>query len=185
MRWIVGDTTSGSADAQRVHILVKPVRANLKTNLVVTTNRRLYLLELTATPETWMASVSWDYPQDRLTALKSEAQHAESTAPVAQGIALERLSFRYEITGDTPSWRPVRAFDDGERVYIQFPAGIAQGELPPVFVVGVTGDAELVNYRYRPPYYIVDRLFGAAELHLGGEQAQVVRISRTDGMKRS
>jgi type IV secretion system protein TrbG len=185
VRWIVGDTTSGSADAQRVHILVKPVRANLKTNLVVTTNRRLYLLELTATPETWMASVSWDYPQDRLTALKSEAKHAESAAPVAQGIALERLSFRYEITGDAPAWRPVRAFDDGERVYIQFPAGIAQGELPPVFVVGVTGDAELVNYRYRPPYYIVDRLFGAAELHLGGEHAQVVRISRTDGMKHS
>jgi type IV secretion system protein TrbG len=184
VRWIVGDTTSASGAAQRVHVLVKPVRANLKTNLVIATSRRIYLIELTATAETWMASVSWDYPRDRLTALKNQAQRAEAAAPVADGIALDRLSFRYEITGDTPSWRPLRAFDDGERVYIQFPAGIAQGELPPVFVVGTSGTAELVNYRYRAPYYIVDRLFGAAELRLGGNKAQVVRISRTDGIKR-
>lgn len=183
VRWIVGDTTSASGAAQRVHVLVKPVRANLKTNLVITTSRRIYLLELTATEHTWMASVSWDYPRDRLTALKAQAKAAEASAPVAQGVALERLAFRYEITGDTPPWRPLRAFDDGERVYIQFPAGIAQGELPPLFVVGAQGDAELVNYRYRAPYYVVDRLFGAAELRLGGEKAQVVRISRTDGKR--
>src|SRR5450631_648398 len=106
-----------------------------------------------------MASVSWEYPHDRLTALKNQAQRGEAAAPAAEGIALERLSFRYDITGDTPSWRPVRAFDDGERVYIQFPSGIAQGELPPIFVVGAAGDAQLVNYRYRAPYYMVDRLF--------------------------
>jgi P-type conjugative transfer protein TrbG len=183
VRWIVGDTTSASGAAQRTHVLVKPVRANLKTNLVITTSRRIYLLELTATEQTWMASVSWDYPHDRMTALKNQAQRAEAAAPLAEGITLERLVFRYEITGDTPPWRPLRAFDDGERVYIQFPPGIAQGELPPIFVIGAVGDAQLVNYRYRAPYYIVDRLFGAAELRLGGDKAQVVRISRTDGTK--
>jgi type IV secretion system protein VirB9 len=180
VRWIVGDTTSASGPAQRVHVLVKPVRANLKTNLVITTNRRIYLLELTATERTWMASVSWDYPRDRLTALRAQAKAAEAATPVAQGVTLERLAFRYEITGDAPPWRPLRAFDDGERVYIQFPPGIAQGELPPLFVIAAAGDAELVNYRYSAPYYVVDRLFGAAELRLGGDKAQIVRISRTD-----
>jgi len=185
VRWIVGDTTSASGAAQRVHVLIKPVRANLKTNLVITTSRRIYLLELTATPQTWMASISWDYPRDRLTALKGQVLRAEAAAPVTQGVALEHLAFRYAITGDTPSWRPLRAFDDGERVYIQFPAGIAQGELPPLFVVGTDGGAELVNYRYRAPYYIVDRLFGAAELRLGGDKAQTVRICRTGGVQRA
>jgi len=183
VRWIVGDTTSASGAAQRVHVLIKPVRANLRTNLVITTSRRIYLLELTATPQTWMASVSWDYPRDQLTALKGQVLRAEAAAPVTQGVALEHLAFRYAITGDTPSWRPLRAFDDGERVYIQFPAGIAQGELPPLFVVGTDGGAELVNYRYHAPYYIVDRLFGAAELRLGGDKAQAVRISRADGVQ--
>ncbi len=63
---------------------------------------------------------------------------------------------------------------------MQFPPSIAQRELPPVFVTGVNGSAELVNFRYRAPYYIVDRLFDAAELRLGGDKGQVVRITRTD-----
>ena len=75
---------------------------------------------------------------------------------------------------------PLRAFDDGSKVYIQFPAGIGKGEMPPLFVIGSEGDAELVNYRVRAPYYIVDRLFGAAELRLGGKDARRVRIERTD-----
>src|SRR5262249_59622125 len=95
VRWIVGDTTSASGAAQRVHVLVKPVRSNLKTNLVITTNRRIYLVELTATDHTWMASVSWDYPRDAFLALKAQAKAAEAAAPVAQGVALERLAFRY------------------------------------------------------------------------------------------
>jgi len=99
-------------------------------------------------------------------------------------LSLENLRFRYALSGDQPSWRPLRAFDDGSKVYIQFPAGIAQGELPPLFVIGPQGDGQLVNYRFRSPYYIVDRLFGAAELRLGGEEGEVVRIERTDGVRR-
>ena len=164
VRWIVGDTSSGSGDELRINVLVKPIRSGLKTNLVITTSRRTYLLELTSTERAWMASVSWDYPRDRMLALQRQAQAAQTTAPVDTGLSLERIRFRYAISGSNPLWKPLRAFDDGEKVYIQFPAGIAQGELPPLFVIGAQGDGQLVNYRFRPPYYIVDRLFGAALL---------------------
>jgi type IV secretion system protein VirB9 len=180
VRWVVGDTTSGAGASQRVHILVKPTRTDLKTNLVINTDRRTYHLELTATPETWMASVSWQYPLDQLAVLRGSNSRAEAVAPVTDGIALDRLNFRYEITGASPSWRPLRAFDDGNKVYVQFPAGIGQGEMPPLFIVGNGDKTELVNYRVRSPYYIVDRLFAIAELRLGGKDAQIVRISRTD-----
>lgn len=182
VRWIVGDTASGAGATLRVNILVKPTRISLKTNLVVTTNRRTYLLELSSTPQAWMASVSWDYPKDRMLALQKQAQQAQASAPVETGMTLEQIRFRYAVSGDNPPWKPLRAFDDGERVYIQFPSGIAQGELPPLFVIGARGDGQLVNYRFRSPYYVVDRLFGAAELRLGGDKAQVVRIERTDGV---
>jgi P-type conjugative transfer protein TrbG len=182
VRWVVGDTASGSGATLRVNILVKPTRVGLKTNLVITTNRRTYLLELSSTPQAWMASVSWDYPKDRMLALQRQARDAQAAAPVDSGLSLEQIKFRYAITGDSPPWKPLRAFDDGQRVYIQFPGGIAQGELPPLFVVGPHGDGQLVNYRFRSPYYIVDRLFGAAELRLGDSKAQVVRIERTDGV---
>jgi type IV secretion system protein VirB9 len=182
VRWIVGDTASGNGPTLRVNILVKPTRTGLKTNLVVTTNRRTYLLELSSTPQAWMASASWDYPKDRMLTLQKQAQQARADAPIETGLTLEQIRFRYAVSGDSPPWKPLRAFDDGERVYIQFPAGIAQGELPPLFVIGPQGDGQLVNYRFRAPYYVVDRLFGAAELRLGGDKAQVVRIERTDGV---
>jgi P-type conjugative transfer protein TrbG len=184
VRWIVGDTSSSTGDALRVSVLVKPIRSGLKTNLVVTTTRRTYLIELTSTERAWMASVSWDYPKDRMLALQRQAQAAQATAPVDTGLSLEKIRFRYAISGSAPPWKPLRAFDDGEKVYIQFPPGISQGELPPLFVMGVQGDGQLVNYRFRSPYYIVDRLFGAAELRLGGDKGDVVRIERTDGTAR-
>jgi type IV secretion system protein VirB9 len=185
VRWIVGDTASGVGATLRVNILVKPTRVGLKTNLVITTSRRTYLLELSSTERTWMASVSWDYPMDRVLALQKQAQRSEAAAPLEAGMTLEQLKFRYEVTGGNPAWKPLRAFDDGEKVYIQFPAGIAQGELPPLFVIGAQGDGQLVNYRFRAPYYIVDRMFGAAELRLGTDKSQIVRIQRTDGAPRS
>lgn len=181
VRWVVGDTASGAGASLRVTVLVKPTRTGLKTNLVITTNRRMYLLELSSTPQAWMASVSWDYPKDRMLALQKQAQQAQAATPVDSGLSLEQIKFRYVITGDSPPWKPLRAFDDGQRVYIQFPGGIAQGELPPLFVIGRQGDGQLVNYRFRLPYYVVDRLFGAAELRLGADKAQVVRIERSDG----
>jgi type IV secretion system protein TrbG len=185
VRWVVGDTMSGSGDAKQVHVLVKPFASGLKTNLVITTDRRTYHLVLESTERTFMAAVSWSYPQDRLIALKQQNARAEQVRPADEGIALDKLRFRYAISGDNPPWRPVRAFDDTNKVYIEFPARIDQGEAPPLFVVGPTGESELVNYRVRGNYYVVDRLFGAAELRLGQDPQQVVRISRTDGTPRT
>ena len=99
------------------------------------------------------------------------------------GIDIEQLKFRYRIEGDAP-WRPLRVFDDGAKVYIQFPSGLAQSEAPPLFVIGPDAKPALVNYRVRGTTYIVDRLFAAAELRLGTEPQRVVRIVRTDAVWR-
>jgi len=129
VRWIVGDTSSGSGADLSVNVLVKPIRSGLKTNLVITISRRTYLLELTSTQKTWMASVSWDYPRDRMLALQRQAHAASAATPIDTGLSLE-------------------------------------------------------NLRFRSPYYIVDRLFGAAELRLGADKGDIVRVERTDGITR-
>ena len=188
--WILGDTLSGEGDTEQVHILVKPIKSGLTTNLVITTSERVYHAELTSYRETYMAAVSWRYPQEGLISLsKSLATKARSfsnavsnVAPTSQatlaGLSVDALKFRYEIEGDTPHWRPLRAFDDGRKVYIQFPARIDQGEAPPLFVVSSEGETQLVNYRVKGRYYVVDRLFARAELRLGEKDQQVVRIDR-------
>ena len=185
VRWVVGNTTSGAGAKSQVHILVKPFASGLKTNLVITTDRRIYHLDLDSTDKTYMAAVSWTYSEDQLFALKQQNAAAEAAAPIDNGVALGNLHFRYAITGDNPPWRPLRAFDDGSKVYIEFPERIDQGEAPPLFVVGANGGNALVNYRVRGNYYIVDQLFAAAELRLGESPQQVVRISRTDAVRTS
>lgn len=186
VRWIIGDTESGVGATTKIHILVKPTRPDLVTNLIINTDRRTYLMELRSTEKTYMASVSWQYPEDQLIALRRQNAEAEAETPIAAGIDISQLNFRYAIEGDNPPWRPLRAFDDGNKVYIEFPTGIRQGQMPPLFVIGPAGGSELVNYRVRDNYYIVDRLFAAAELRLGDKnREQRVRIVRTDGRPRS
>ena len=182
LRWVVGDTVSGTGNDARAHVLVKPTKDDLKTNLVIITDRRTYHLELTSNPETYMASVSWRYPQGELIALQRRNETAEKAAELVAdtGLRVDSLQFRYKVTGDDPPWRPVRVFDDTKKVYIQFPARLDQGEAPPLFVVGPDGRSQLVNYRVKGRYYVVDRMFAAAELRLGEDPQQIVRITRTD-----
>ncbi|MGA7714059.1 MAG: P-type conjugative transfer protein TrbG [Rhizomicrobium sp.] len=181
VRWVIGDTESGTGANKRIHILLKPTGPNLTTNLVINTDRRTYHLELRSVETTYMASVSWAYPQDQLFALHALNAAADAVASVASGVDINNLNFRYRVAGDNPAWRPLRAFDDGRQVFIEFPNGIAQGEMPPLWVVGPQGEGQLVNYRVRGNYMIVDRLFAAAELKLGADPQQFVRIIRTDG----
>jgi P-type conjugative transfer protein TrbG len=176
VRWIIGDTESGNGDTRRVHILVKPTRPAIETNLVVNTDRRTYLIELRAHERPYMPSVAWFYPESRGKSLRSLPP-----VPVLPEIAQRR--YRYSIEGDKPPWRPVNAYDDGRKVYVEFSPGIVQGEMPPLFVVGADGKPELVNSRAYGNVLIVDRLFAAAELRLGGENQQVVRIVRMDGRR--
>ena len=181
VRWVLGDTVSGSGETEQVHILVKPISHGLTTNLIITTSKRTYHVEMKSFRETYMAAVSWRYPHEELMLRKAGQRSARATSrkPVERGLQIERLNFRYEIEGDEPHWRPLRAFDDGKKVFIQFPARLDQGEAPPLFVVGRNGESQLVNYRINGAYYVVDRLFGAAELRLGEDDQHVVRILRT------
>jgi type IV secretion system protein TrbG len=177
-RWVIGDTTSGSGDTKQMHVLVKPFSAGLVTNLVITTDRRAYHIKLVSTAATALSSMRWTYPHDELLALRRKAEAERAATPVAAGLSVEALHFKYAISGDKPAWRPVRAFDDGQKTYVEFPASLASSEAPPLFLVGSDGKAELVNYRLSGRFYVVDRIFDAAELRLGLKRQQVVRIDR-------
>lgn len=178
VRWVIGDTSSGSGAEKRTHVLVKPFSSGLATNLVITTDRRSYHLQLNATSKTAMSALSWTYPADALIALRRAAAAAEVAAPVAQGLRVEDLRFNYLVSGDRVAWRPTRAFDDGRQTFVEFAEALAVGEAPPLFVIGATGQAELVNYRVQGRFYVVDRIFDMAELRLGTKKPQVVRIMR-------
>src|SRR3546814_6922821 len=114
--------------------------------MVITTDRRVYHLELESRTTGAMAALSWHYPQDELIALRRRQDAAAAARPIASGLAVEKLNFHYRISGDEPAWRPLRAFDDGRQTFIEFPPSIAVGEAPPMVVIGDDGKAQLVNY---------------------------------------
>ncbi len=178
-RWIIGDTESGSGVTRRVHVLVKPSRADITTNLIITTDRRTYMVELRSGEKPYMPAVAWAYPQPA-----GGGRQAVPATPVIPTVAAR--NYRYGLTGSNPPWKPIAVYDDGRRVYVEFPRGIVQGEMPPIFVIGPEGEAQIVNSRIYQHILIVDRLFGAAELRLGsGDRQQTVRIVRTDGRPQS
>lgn len=169
-RWMVTQS-EGEADGDpRTIVLVKPNAPALRTNIVLITDRRTYLIEAVAQAgSAYSAQIAWTYPQ---------SAHAQAAAPI------DALNFTYRITkvrGRKPPWTPTRVFDDGRKTWIEFAPNVVAADLPPLFVVTGEG-AELVNYRTQAgpsgPRYMVDRVFDVGELRLGTRSPTIVRIER-------
>jgi P-type conjugative transfer protein TrbG len=188
VRWVLGETVEGSGANQQVVVLLKPIRGGLRTNIVLTTDQRTYLIEASSREGgAYTSAVSWNYPQEQMQALAAaEAQKAalDATVVAKPALAVDQLHFGYKIEPvhtKPPRWQPLRVFDDGTKTYIQFPVNMAATDAPPLFLIGPKNTAELVNYRYINGYYVVDRLLDVAELRIGEKPQVVVRISRTQG----
>ena len=167
-RWMVEEATGGDIASPRALLLIKPTRPDIRTNIVLITDRRTYSIEAIAVSgQTYSAQTAWRYA--------SAPQVASSSAATPAS-----LNFAYRVRtihGASPRWRPTRVFDDGAKTYIEFPPAIASSEAPPLFITE-SGETALVNYRMSANRYIVDRLFDEAELRLGDAHPIVVRISR-------
>lgn len=163
-RWLVTQASAESEADARTIVLVKPEAANLRTNIVLITNRRTYLIEAVSRPgDIYSAQIAWSYP-------------TASQAPATVSVVNDNYRIR-TIRGLRPLWSPARVYDDGHRTFIAFDLNVAAGDLPPLFVVTGEGE-ELVNYRVEGSTYVVDRLFDAAELRLGTRAPVIVRIER-------
>lgn len=171
-RWMVTETTGEAENEPRTIVLVKPQATGLRTNIVLITDRRTYLIEAVAQAgSAYAAQVAWSYPQN-----------ASASASVP---SIDRLNFAYRVRtvrGREPVWTPARVFDDGRKTWIEFPPGVAAADMPPLFVITGEG-AEITNYRVQGQRMIVDRLFDRAELRLGARAPIIVRIDR-EGARR-
>lgn len=167
-RWQVSEATAEGLSGFRTILLVKPAAAGLRTNIVLVTDRRTYLVEaVSQAGEAYSAEIAWCYERG-----------AEQMSYSQVGA----LNFDYRVRvvrGSRPAWTPLRVFDDGRRTWIEFAEATQASELPPLFVITGEG-AELVNYRMDGRRYMVDRVFDRAELRLGLRAPQVVRIERAE-----
>ncbi len=94
-----------------------------------------------------------------------------------------QINFAYTVAGANVPWKPVRAFDDGSHVYVQMPAGMKSSEAPALLINASRG-TQMVNYRVKGNYYVVDRLFSDAILVSGvGRDQDRVTISYAGGAR--
>jgi len=182
VRWVLGETVQGVGATQQVIVMVKPVRGDLRTNIILTTDQRTYLLDAVSREgDTYTSVIAWNYPQEQM--IEDQAAHAAAAQSALVATAVDHLNFGYAVkvvhSRHAPRWQPLRVFDDGLKTYIQFPADLGASEAPPLFLIGPKDQAQLVNYRLLGGYYVVDRLIDVAELRLGEKPQTVVRITRT------
>jgi P-type conjugative transfer protein TrbG len=182
IRWIMGVGRSGAGAAEQEHLYIKPTRSGLTTTMVITTDRRTYYLELHSFEDTYVAAVRWRYPQDEIAQLEGAADRRDdlARATTAKNVNLAALNFQYRISVEKgkPSWVPVQVFDDGRKTFIRFPLTMLNREAPALFVLSSANDVQIVNYRVKNDYYVVDRLFDRAELRVGQQDQEIVRIAR-------
>ncbi|WP_293388528.1 TrbG/VirB9 family P-type conjugative transfer protein [Phenylobacterium sp. RIFCSPHIGHO2_01_FULL_69_31] len=183
VRWQIGETTSGQGQAQRAHVMIKPLERGLETNLVLATSQRVYLIQLrSGGPEAFNAAVSWD-----VAAVASQSPGAIGDPAAAEPPGLVApvgpLDARYRILprGSRPAWTPTAVMTDGVRTFLTFPPALGASEAPALFVIGPGGDAQLVNYRQQDGVWVVDRVVDQAELRVGDKPRQTVRITREGG----
>lgn len=179
VRWQIGETRSGAGETQRTQVLVKPLKAGLETNLVLATDRRIYLVALrSGPPEAFNAQVAWDAAAARPPPLSSATAPSPPNPPAALAEPVT-LDGRYRIApkGRPPRWTPSAVFADGRRTFIIFPPALSADEAPALFALGPDGARQMVNYRQRDGLWIADRVLERAELRLGTKRAEVVRIT--------
>ena len=189
VRWQFVPSQSGTGDATQIHVLIKPLMADISTNLIVNTDRRTYQLELVASAANFMPSISFSYPDDSFKeweAFMSKRREQKNVLASGYSVNPEDLHLEYEIRGkDTLRWKPVRVWDDGVKTYIQFKPGSTKKSVEaPVFVVYEHKKQIIANYRTAEDMYVVDRVFDKAALIVGtGANQDRVVITRLSGNK--
>jgi type IV secretion system protein VirB9 len=183
IRWLLARGSSATSGTEQQHLYIKPTRQDLETTIAINTDRRSYLLEMHSFEDTYMAAVQWRYPQDEIAQIESTLTQQESLAKAttASNISIDKLNFGYTVTAVNghPIWTPTQVFDDGHKTYIRFPKAMLDREAPALFVLSSSNEAQLVNYRVRNEFFVVDRLFEQAELRLGQQDQDIVRIGRS------
>lgn len=196
VRWKVSKAESGSGDKRITHVVVKPIDINLDTNLIITTDRRTYHIRLfsSANERDYLNRVGFYYPQDIAEEWDESARLAEKETKAKEKLvvtelptlSVDKLDFSYKVEGDKATrFVPTRVFNDGTHVFLQMPEEVRSAEAPILILLDENDKPQIVNYRVKDAYYIVDKLFDKAMLVVGtdGSESKVL-VSWTKGQRK-
>ena len=178
-RWFAEIVFSGNGTISTSHVVFKALDSGLTTTAVITTDRRVYHINLKSDRSKHMLYTGFIYPQDHIAVTKA-AQEKEikekQKRRTAEGFDIAELNFDYEISGNA-GWKPLQVFDNGVKTYIKLP----KLQEMPMFMVKTTAGKGLVNYRVKNNCFIVDRIFDQAYLIVGvGKDKEELTLTRLE-----
>jgi type IV secretion system protein VirB9 len=178
-RWHAEIVFSGSGDISTSHIVFKALDSGLTTTAVITTDRRVYHINLKSDRKKHMLYTGFIYPQDHIAITKADQEKQikeKQKRTTAEGFDIAKLNFEYEISGNV-GWKPLQVFDNGVKTYIKLP----KLQEMPMFMVKTTAGKGLVNYRVKNNCFIVDRIFDQAYLIVGvGKDKEELTLTRLE-----
>lgn len=164
----IGDSVAWLINPAGNRIFLKPVEQNALTNMTVITDKRAYLFELHAEEtqnvrdKNMIFEMRFIYPQSDAGTV--EFTQFEALPDLNRDAA--KLNFHYTIRGSNII-DPIRIFDDGEFTYFEFRDKNA--EIPAFFRVDGADNEEIVNFRKRGNYIVVERVASRFTLRRGPE----------------
>ncbi len=165
---------------KQTHVYVKPLIKNLKTNLIINTNKHSYHLEIYSKP--WHnAIINWKYPKEEINSALQKQSKKLPDIDYEFKHQPSKFNIKYKIyTGIFSkrkyTWAPLAVFDDGYQTYLMMPPKMIAKDLKkPLLFIKEPNGYNIIGYRIIKNYYVIDRLFEKAQLKMG---KKVVRIKR-------
>jgi type IV secretion system protein TrbG len=209
-RWLLQAASSGPG-AHTPILVVKPTACDLSTNLVVSTDRRIYEIALDSPPcknadsgeATYNPRLRYTgvarfyYPDDLVHRWSDEEQAAREAAerlahgatPLAPVARLAHLNFDYSWDRSRRwPWVPNQIFDDGEHTFIGLSPAAHLAEMPLLFALGQHGELAILNYHLDGQTLVADRVLERAVLVVGGakkkDEQRLEILNRSFGQRR-
>jgi type IV secretion system protein VirB9 len=168
----IGDSGAWQVQPNKAQtiLFIKPLEPAARTNMTVVTDKRTYLFDLVASPKNAPLYVlQFRYPElekaaeeARLAAAaEAEAEKLRAAAdPIELAAAQDpyavadpaNLNFAWSAAGAV-ELLPSRTYDNGDAVFLTWPAGIA---VPAILVTNEDGDEGPINFTVRGETVVVD-----------------------------
>jgi len=179
----VGDSNAWQIQPNQAQtiLFVKPLEPSARTNMTVVTSRRTYLFDLVASPRNSPLYVlQFRYPEleaaeaeAALAAAEAAAQEQANTVEIAAAndpYAVSdpaELNFSWAGAGET-GLLPARAYDDGDALFLTWPAGTA---IPAILVTNSDEVEGPVNFTVRGDTVVLDGVPAQIILRSGRDTA--------------
>lgn len=169
-RWVIDKGAIGNDYRKESHIYIKPLRQDLKTNIIVNTTLHSYQIEVNA-GSVYNPIVSWVYSKEQ----SGEMQRIVNAIKEERLMTVDprSLNFGYKVSNKSATFAPVQVFDDGRKTFLKMKKEMDTTNAPAFFVKNKHHENVLSNYRVVDNYYIIDRLFEEAALVVGTEKVEI------------